>query len=66
MIGILNFIILCLGTILSGLLMILPPSPFNFVDHMMDSGWLANINYILPVTQVVAIMSGWLVAVGLY
>lgn len=53
MIEILNAIINGLGTILQGLLSILPNSPFVTIEGI-DNTWLQAINWLLPVSVMIA------------
>lgn len=65
MITILNAIILSLGTILQAIIILLPESPFNFV-YNIDNEFIQNINYILPLPQVVAHLTLILQAIIIY
>lgn len=65
MIAILNHIISSLAYALSGLLDLLPTSPFNFVLNI-DSTWLSAINWIFPVASVVAHLEVYVLAVAMY
>lgn len=65
MIGILNAIISGLGTVLTGLFSLLPPSPFQFT-YSLNNTWLGYINYFLPFSSAIAHLSLYLVAVGVY
>lgn len=65
-IDILNFIIKALGTILSVIFSILPPSPFNVINNSVIAEYLPYINYFIPFNEVIVILQTWLIAVGVY
>ena len=65
-IDILNFIIKALGSILSLIFSILPPSPFSVINNSVISEYLPYINYFVPFSEIVVILQVWLVAVGVY
>lgn len=65
-IDILNFIIKALGSILSLIFSILPPSPFNVINNSIIAEYLPYINYFIPFNEVVVILQTWLFAVGVY
>jgi len=70
MLGILShacqFIIDSLAQILTWVLYIFPPSPFNIADSMNIGGLLGRINYFVPVYEFIAIGQAWLIAIGIY
>ncbi|MCC7570924.1 hypothetical protein KO465_06300 [Candidatus Micrarchaeota archaeon] len=65
MIGLINRIIAGLGSIAQGLLNLLPTSPFQVVQGI-DLEWLQAINYLFPVSQAVAHLQLFVVAVAFY
>ncbi len=65
MVNIINAIISKLGSALQALLMILPQSPFDYVLEV-DNKFVQNINYILPLPQVVAHITAMVQAVIIY
>lgn len=65
MIGILNAVIAGIGTIILGLISLLPSSPFG-VPSGLPVLWLGYINYFIPVGGMVASLTVYLVAVALY
>lgn len=65
MIAILNAIIASLASILTGLLSLLPASPFVFTLNI-DDGILAAINWIFPVAGAITHFSAFCIAVALY
>ena len=65
-IDILNFIIKALGSILSLIFSILPPSPFSAINNSIIAEYLPYINYYIPFNEVIVILQTWLVAVGVY
>ena len=65
-IDILNYLIKGLGAILSIILNILPPSPFQLINNSAIADYLPYINYFVPVSEVIVILQVWLVSVGSY
>lgn len=65
-IGLINFIILAIGTALNALVSIFPLSPFKFVVDSRFSDFIAQINFFVPIYEFVSILEMWLVAVGIY
>lgn len=61
-----NFIIKVLGSILSLIFSILPPSPFSVINNSIIAEYLPYINYFVPFSEVVVILQTWLVAIGVY
>lgn len=58
----LDAVVLVLNTICS----LFPPSPFTIAQNSAFSGFIAKINYFVPVYEFVSIMEAWLVAVTVY
>ncbi|MNM42876.1 hypothetical protein D3C81_537260 [compost metagenome] len=65
-VGILNGLIKGLGAILSTLFFFLPPSPFTVIDNSPVAEYLPYINYLLPISEVIVILSAWVTAIGIY
>lgn len=65
-VGLINLIILAIGTALNALVSIFPPSPFTFVADSRFSDFIAEINFFVPIYEFVSILEAWLVAVGVY
>jgi hypothetical protein len=65
MIGIINALISKVGIVLAAVLALLPDSPFNWT-YGLDSGWIGNMNYILPFSQAVAHLEAYILAVIVY
>ncbi|MFA5543613.1 MAG: hypothetical protein WDA47_07530 [Bacilli bacterium] len=53
------------GVVIS-LLSFLPDSPFTLIENSSISEYLGYINYIVPVSQIVAILQAWVVAIAVY
>lgn len=64
-IGLFNLIIKALGTILGGLISILPNSPFLLLESL-DIPFLDSLNWIIPVSVMVSILSYWVGAILIY
>lgn len=62
----LQVLINVLGTVLGGLVGLLPKSPFHFVSNSQFGDLLAKINYFVPIYEFISILELWIVAVGLY
>lgn len=65
-ISILNYIISGLGTIITGILSILPASPFSAIDNSSVSEYLGYLNWIIPLDQIIAILEVWLIAIATF
>jgi len=53
--------------LLSGIVGILPTSPFNGLSAMtLDSKWFGALCYIVPVPQIIALLESWGVAVAVF
>lgn len=65
-IEVINFLIKCIGAILSVIFSILPSSPFVIIDNSFIAPYLKYINYFVPFTEVINILQFWVVAVGIY
>lgn len=61
-----QFFIDAIGLLLNALLLLFPPSPFNFVMNSSYSDLISKINYFLPIGEIIAVTEAWLVAVGVY
>lgn len=65
-ITIINYIIKCLGEIVSLVFILLPPSPFKILDNSPIAKYLPTLNYFIPISEIVLSAEIWLVAIGLY
>jgi len=65
MISILNTIIEGAGAALTGLLSILPDSPFSFTQNI-NSGWLKAICWIFPIQEAIVHITTFVTAAALY
>lgn len=65
-IKLINFIIKCLGSILTTIFSVLPPSPFTIVDNSPLKPYLGYINYFVPFDECINLLQLWLVAIGSY
>lgn len=65
MIEIINAIIEKLGVVLQAVLSLLPSSPFNFVANI-DNQWLKAINWLFPVSEAIAHLELYVLAVISY
>lgn len=62
-----NSIIDVFSNVLNDIIGLLPLSPFaKFTYLTLDNGLLAMLNYLLPISEIVAVLQFWLVAVGGY
>lgn len=65
-VGILNVLIKALGTVLSWVFNLFPPSPFQAVDSSPVSQYLGGLAWVLPINQIVAILEVWIACIGVY
>lgn len=61
-----NTFIKLLAKVLDAIFILLPNSPFKDIDSSPISEFLGYLNYLIPVTEIVAIMTLWCTAIGLY
>lgn len=66
LIDFLNFLISCIGKLLSLLLSLLPNSPFQNIDLSSIRDFLGYMNYLVPVVEIVSILTLWCSAIGIY
>ncbi len=62
----LQVLINVLGTVLGGLVGLLPKSPFQFASNSQFADLLAKINYFIPIYDFISILELWIVAVAAY
>lgn len=60
-----NLIISAVGKFLNVLVNILPTSPFS-AFHDLDIPYLAELNWIIPISLFISILQVWLVTIGVY
>lgn len=65
-ISLINFIIDGLASIANIALMILPPSPFEFVANADVDKYLGYFNWVVPVDTLLTITVYWLGAIAIY
>ena len=66
LIDFMNLIIKALGTILGVLLSILPSSPFVALDNSPIAEFIGGLNWIIPISSMVRILSAWVLCIGTY
>ena len=55
------------GGLFQKLLAVFPSSPFNgLVVAIGNNDWLGYLNWFFPVTECLAVMEAWLLAIGVY
>lgn len=65
--GIMDFIYKWVSEMGSKILGMLPHSPFrSFIDGWIAPDYLGWLNWFIPVTQILDILTVWLVSVGLF
>lgn len=65
--GIFNKLAEWLSKLAEGILKILPTSPFtDYIEVLADLPYLGYLNWFVPIGDMVAIGTAWLVAVGLF
>lgn len=65
-VNVINAIIRGLGTALSWIINLLPPSPFQLLDNSPIQPYIATFNWFVPLPQIIVILEFWLVAVALF
>ena len=66
-----NKIIEILGFVLSGIINLLPKSPFQSILETINvnsvmSQYLSSLNWIIPVTEIMAILQAWTIAIAVF
>lgn len=62
----LNGIIDVLGSLISLIFSILPPSPFKLISNSPIAEYLPTLNFFIPIAEIIAITQVWLTAIGVY
>jgi len=65
-IDILNFLIKILGTVLNGILSVLPTSPFVAINNSSVSEYLGGLAWIIPLPQIITMLETWLACIVVY
>lgn len=66
LIGLINFVIESIGLLFSVIFSLLPNSPFSNVTLSPISEWLGYLNYLIPVSEIVSILTLWASSIGVY
>lgn len=66
LISLINYIIELAGLLISAIFLLLPNTPFDSVTLSPISKWLGYLNYLLPVTEIIGILTVWGSCIGLY
>lgn len=66
LISLLNFIIDSAAALISAIFILLPNSPFDSVSLAPISKWLGYLNYLLPITEIIGILTLWGSCIGIY
>lgn len=61
-----NFIIKTFGNILNFIFSFLPDSPFSKIDNSAIVEFVGYLNYLVPVAEIVSILTVWGSAIGIY
>ena len=64
MVDVVNGGIDMLSALADGIVWLLPTSPFTYLELAFDSKLLGYINYFLPVSEILGILTAWGAAVG--
>lgn len=65
-IDIINLVIKLVGGILGLLISFLPNSPFNIIYNSSFGEILSQVNYLIPIAEMVVILESWLFAITGY
>lgn len=66
LISLINFIIDSASYLINVIFALLPNSPFDSVSLAPISKWLGYLNYLLPVTEIISILTLWGSCIGIY
>lgn len=61
-----NLFLKAVGLMLQALVSILPPSPFQALSNLSVQSYLPALNWIIPVSEILAILQLWIVAVSVF
>lgn len=65
-ITLINGLIKLLAKVVEALFFFLPDSPFKEVSTSPIIEFIGYMNYLLPITEIIAIMTLWTTAIGIY
>ncbi len=66
LIGMINLLIKGLGAVLSVIFALLPPSPFKLIDNSPIAPYIDNLNWLIPINEMLVIGEAWLAAIAIY
>lgn len=66
LVDLVNFLIKSIGTLLGFLLSFLPNTPFTSIDMSPLRDFLGYMNYLIPVVEILSILTLWCGAIGIY
>lgn len=61
-----NWIIKALAEIAKLVILILPKSPFSYINNSPIAEYISYLNWIIPVEQMISLTSTWLFAITVY
>lgn len=65
--GIIDFLYKWVATMVNNILSALPTSPFqNFIDSWVAPEYLGWLNWFIPVSQILTILTAWLASIAIF
>ncbi len=61
-----NFLICSVGNLFTLIFSILPDSPFSVIYPFLSNGWFKNLNWLIPIPEIIVFLTSWLSAVLVY
>lgn len=61
-----NLIIKGIGVAIGLVVGLLPPSPFALIDNSPIAEFIGGLNWIIPISSMVTILSAWVICIGVY
>lgn len=62
----LNYVISQIGGLISLIFYLLPETPFNSIYQYLNNDFFMNLNWILPIPEILTFLVSWTTAVSLY
>lgn len=61
-----NTLISAIGNLFTLVFGILPDSPFETIYPYLTGGWFKNLNWLIPIPEIIVFLTSWLSAVLVY
>ena len=61
-----NLVIKGIGVAIGLVVGLLPPSPFQAIDNSPIADFIGGLNWIIPISSMVTILTAWVLCIGVY